>query len=80
MANEGHFENYEWDKDSNWLSYIANIEIPDPSREKEIVAKLKLKYYQKNVDQSYSPQSSSKANYIMDTFPVGPLNCNCRYV
>jgi len=86
MGDKDKFHSYEWEKDPNWVSYISNITIPDPSKQDEIVAKLKLKFYKKNIDPDYEPphpssssssSSSSHNNCILDTFPAGPLSCNC---
>jgi len=84
MASEQEkkFRDYQWDKDPNWLRYIDSITIPDPAKEEEITARLKLKFYIKNIDPDYEPpaqkpQGGAQTNCILDTFPAGPLQCNC---
>lgn len=46
---EDKFLSHDWDKDASWKSYLDSVTIPDPSKQAEIIAKLKLKYYIKNI-------------------------------
>jgi len=81
------FREYAWDQDSQWKSYMENITIPNPEQQETMVAKLKFKYYKRNIDPEIeevsgeskpaSISSHSIFTPILDVFPAGPLSCNC---
>lgn len=71
------YETFNWNNNKEWMNYIDSVTIPDPSKQNEIVEKLKIKWYKKNIDPEWdfvAPQSSEP---ILEVFPVGPLSCNC---
>lgn len=70
------FKSFNWDSSQEWKNYIESVTIPDPSKQNEIVEKLKKRWYKKNIDPEWEEQTSGQAP-ILETFPVGPLSCNC---
>jgi len=81
------YKSFDWANNAAWNSYINSITIPDPSKQEEIVEKLKRKWYKKNIDADWEyvepPKATNTtptpptADYILEFFPVGPLSCNC---
>jgi len=69
------FNAFKWDESAEWKSYIDSITIPDPSKQNEIVDKLKKKWYKKTIDPDWDFVEQTPP--ILETFPVGPLSCNC---
>lgn len=43
------YNSFNWDASNEWKSYIEQVTIPDPSKQDEIVEKLKRKWYKKNI-------------------------------
>jgi len=70
------YESFNWDN-PEWKSYIDSVTIPDPSKQSEIVEKLKRKWYKKNIDPEWDFVAPQQTEPILDVFPVGPLSCNC---
>lgn len=73
------YDSFIWDSNSEWKSYIDSVTIPDPSKQNEIVEKLKRKWYKKTIDPEWDfvENASTSSEPILDVFPVGPLKCNC---
>lgn len=69
------YETFSWETNKEWQSYIDSVTIPDPSKQNEIVEKLKRKWYKKNIDTEWDYVESAEP--ILEVFPVGPLSCNC---
>jgi glyoxylase-like metal-dependent hydrolase (beta-lactamase superfamily II) len=70
------FESFNWDH-AEWKAYLASVTIPDPSKQSEIVEKLKRKWYKKNIDPDWDYIATTPSEPILEVFPVGPLSCNC---
>ncbi|DBB00089.1 hypothetical protein WJX77_010537 [Trebouxia sp. C0004] len=59
MAPEAAFRDYDFTSDDRWNRYRAGIEIPPGRDEEAILHKYKLKWYQREVDPSYTPTGPS---------------------
>jgi hypothetical protein len=54
------YQNYDFEKDDNWLRYKRSLEIPaDVSNEAEILDRLKQKWYKKHIDPNFEIDDDS---------------------
>jgi len=75
---QSRFDAFDWVGSGEWQSYLDSVTIPDPSKQEEIEAKLKKKWYKKHIDPEWDDIApSNTTDPIFEFFPVGPLSCNC---
>lgn len=70
------FNSFNWDICEEWKQYINSVTIPDPSKQDEVVGRLKKKWYKAHIDPEWNDTPRTSAP-ILEVFPVGPLSCNC---